>query len=187
MRDLIAIEMSTGNMMRVLNSAILSGELTADVQAIATTTNSQVTLLAAQVNTNAEEISRVLADCRTFVQQTREESLAAKLQPTQEVDALQTKFQDIVKFVEGVPDTVSSLDSMLEAILTWLSANQLTDVAGNLSVLQATHDSLQENVDRRLRELTTDLASTRATAGADFGDFGGPPAQGQKDRNVFDP
>ena len=120
--------------MRVLNSAISSGDLSAGacVQAIATAANSQVTLLAAQMKTNAEEIGRVLADCRSFVQQTREESFAAKLQLTQEVDALQTQFRDIVKFVEGVPDTVSSLDSSLEAIMTWLSANQLSDVPNNL-------------------------------------------------------
>ena len=53
LRDLIAIEVSTGNTMRALISAISSGELTAGVQAIATAANSQVFLLAAQVKTNA--------------------------------------------------------------------------------------------------------------------------------------
>ena len=70
LRNLTDIEVSTGNTMRVLNNAISSGELTAGVQGIATAANSQVTLLAAQVKTNADEIGRVLADCRTFVQQT---------------------------------------------------------------------------------------------------------------------
>ena len=62
----------------------------------------------------------MLADCRTSVQQTRDESFAAKLHFIQEVEALQTKFQDIVKFVEGVPDTVSSLDARLGAITSWI-------------------------------------------------------------------
>ena len=90
--------------------------------------------MAEQGKTNADEIGRVLADCRTCVQQTRDESLVAKLQLTQEVDALRTKFQEIVRLTEGVPDTVSSLDDWLEAITTWRSGNQLTDVARNLSV-----------------------------------------------------
>ena len=115
---MIAIEVSNGNTMRVLNSAISSGELTAGVQAIATAANSLVTLLAAQVKTNADEINRVLEDCRVFVQQSREESDAAKLLLTQEVDALQTKFQDIVRFVEVMPDKVRTLDARLESITT---------------------------------------------------------------------
>ena len=133
---------------------------------------SQITIQERQVKTNADEIGRVLEDCRTFVQQTRDESNAAKLSMTAEVNALQTKLQDIVQFVEGVPDTMSSLNSHLEAITTWLAANQLSDVAKNLSVLQSGHDTLQENDDRRLRELSAEFASARAAAGADFG-FGG--------------
>ena len=42
LRDLIAIEVSTGNTMRVLNQAISSGELTTAVQAIASALGSQV-------------------------------------------------------------------------------------------------------------------------------------------------
>ena len=69
LRDLIAIEVSTGNTMRVLNQAISSGELTSVAQAIATAANAQVTQLAAQAKTNVDEINRVLADCRVFVEQ----------------------------------------------------------------------------------------------------------------------
>ena len=62
MRELIVIEVSTSNTMTVLDSAIWSGELIAGVQAIASAANSQVTLLAAQGKTNADEIGRVLGD-----------------------------------------------------------------------------------------------------------------------------
>ena len=79
LRDFIQMEVSTGQTMQVLNAAISSGERTAVIQAIATAANSQVTLFAAQVRANADEIGRVLGDCRTFVQQTRDESNAAKL------------------------------------------------------------------------------------------------------------
>ena len=102
-----------------------------------------------------------------------------------EVDALQTKFQDVVRFVEGVPDTVRTFDARLDAITTWLPANQLSDVARNLSDLQGHHDTLQENIDRRLRELIAEISITRSAAGADFGGFSGPRAE--RDRNVFDP
>ena len=47
LRDLIAIDVSTGNTMQVLNSAISSGELTTVVQAIGTAANAQVTLCSA--------------------------------------------------------------------------------------------------------------------------------------------
>ena len=73
LRDLIAIEVSTGNTMRVLNQAISSGELTTAVQATASAAGSHVAMLATQVKSNAAEINRVLADCRVFVEQSRVE------------------------------------------------------------------------------------------------------------------
>ena len=149
LRNLIQMEVSTGNTMRILNSAISSGELTACVQAIAATANTQVTQLAAQAQNNAAEINRVLTDCRTFVEQARVESDAAKEKLTPEVDALQIRFRDVVGFVEGVPDKVAALDAKLQTITTWLAQNQLADVAANLSTLRAEHDTVQENVDRR--------------------------------------
>ena len=80
---------------------------------------------------------------------------------------------------------MSSLDAKLQSITMWLSANQLTDVAGNLSNLQGHRDTFQANADRRLRELSAEISITRSAAGADFGGFSGPSAE--KDRNVFDP
>ena len=142
LRDLIAMEVSAGNTMRVLNQAISSGEFTTAVQAIASAAGSQVAMLATQAKSNADEINRVLADCRVFVEQSLVESDAAKLTLTQEVDALQTKFRDVVRFVEGVPDKVSSLDTKLESITTWLAQSQLADVATKLSTLQSQHDTL---------------------------------------------
>ena len=73
LRDLIAIGVSTGNMMQVLNSAISNGEPTAGVRAIAAAANAHVAQLATQVTNNADEINRVLADCRIFVEQFRVE------------------------------------------------------------------------------------------------------------------
>ena len=99
------------------------GSIVADTYATFEAQASQITIQDRQVETNADEIGCVLEDYCTFVQQTRDEGNAAKTSMTPEVNALQAKLQDIVKFVEGVPDTVSSLDSRLEAITTWLAAN----------------------------------------------------------------
>ena len=133
LRDLIAIEVSTGNTMQVLNNAIGNGSLTTAVQTIAETASAHVAQLAAQVTTNASEIDRVLGDCRTFVEQTRVDDEASKLKLTQEVDALQIRFRDVVQFVDVVPDKVGDLKARLESITSWLQQNQLVDTATNLS------------------------------------------------------
>ena len=133
LRNLIQMEVSTGTTMRILSAAISSGELTAGVQSIVTAANAQVNHLTAQAQTNADEINRVLADCRTFVEQSRVESDAAKEKLTQEVDALQIRFRDVVGFVEGVPDKVAALDAKLETITTWLAQNQLADFSVKLT------------------------------------------------------
>ena len=153
-RDLIEIEVSTGQMMRVLNSAITSGELV--VIQIATAAylgfesqTARVTLMAAEMEATRATIDGILSDCRAFVQQTQVESNAAKLAMTSEVDALHTKLQDIVKLVEGVPDTVSSLNARLVAITTWLEANPLENAAASLTHLQENHETLQANTGRR--------------------------------------
>ena len=167
LRQLILADVQSGETYQAVATAI--GSIVAETYATFEAQASQITIQERQVQTNADE------------------SNVAKLSMTAEVNALQTKLQDTVKFVEGVPDTVPSLDSRLEAITTWLAASQLSDVAKNLSTLQGHHDTLQEHVGRRLRELSSEISinSTRSAASADFGGFSGPRAD--KDRNVFDP
>ena len=106
--------------MQVLNNALGNGSLTTALQTIAETASAHVAQLAAQVTTNASEIDRVLGGCRTFVEQTRVDNELAKLKLTQEVDALQIRFRDVVQFVDGVPDKVGDLKARLESITSWL-------------------------------------------------------------------
>ena len=86
-RDLIAIEVSAGQTMAVLNAAITSGELHTAVSQIATASHSgfeaqtaRVTLMAtdmeatkatiaAEMETTQAAIEEILQDCRTFVSQ----------------------------------------------------------------------------------------------------------------------
>ena len=77
------------------------------------------------------------------------------------------------------------LDAKLEAITNWLAQNQLVDVSANLSTLQSHNDTLQENVDRRLRELSAEITITRSAVGS--GSVGFSEPRPEKDRNVFDP
>ena len=72
------------------------GNIVAETYATFEAQVSQITIQERQVKTNADEIGSVLEECRTFVQQTRDESNTAKLSMTAEVNTLQTKLQDIV-------------------------------------------------------------------------------------------
>ena len=115
--------------MQVLNECIANGSLTQAIKAIAEAANPQVVGLTAQAATNAGEIDRVLTDCRTFVEQTRVENEASRLKLTQEADALQVRFRDVVQFVDGVPDTVAALQVKLNAVTEWC-ADKPRDCAG---------------------------------------------------------
>ena len=79
----------------------------------------------AAIEAQQAAIQGVLNDCRAFVTQTQSDTNEQKQSMTAEVNSLQTKIQDIVKFVEKVPDTVSGLDSRLEAITAWMAANEI--------------------------------------------------------------
>ena len=78
--------------------------------------------------------------------------------------------------MDGVPDKVTGLNTKLEAITNWLAQNQLVDTASNLAALQVKHDTMQENADRRFRELaaetqklSTEISVTRSAVGSGAG------------------
>ena len=132
-RDLIAIEASTGQTMAVLNSAISGGELNKVVSQIAMATYSgleaqtdRVALTSAEmeatkaaIEAQQATIQGVLNDCRAFVTQTQSDTNEQKQAMTAEVDSLQTKIQDIVKFLESVTDTVSTRIRCGPATCSW--------------------------------------------------------------------
>ena len=116
--DLIAIEVSTGQTMRVLNTSISGGELNAAVRDIAATAfaafESQATQIGQQqqqqqqaISGQQDSITRILADARAFVAQTHTEMQSAKSDMSAEVDALNVKFEDVGKFTESSNTTVS--------------------------------------------------------------------------------
>ena len=131
-RDLIQVEVSTGQTMQVLNSAITSGELNAVGNQVASATFAgfeaqavRATVLAAEMVATKTQIDGILKDCRTFVQQTQEDSTRSRTEMAAEVNSPQSSFQDVVKFVSDVPDTVAALQAKLDSISDWSSANHL--------------------------------------------------------------
>ena len=129
--------------MTVFISAITSGELHAVVSQIATATHSgfgaqtaRVTLMAAEMEATKAQIETILQDCRTFASETKGQADAQKAEMILHVVALLTKMQDIIKFVDSVPDTVASLKDRLEGVTSWLSANHLESLPDNLRLLQ---------------------------------------------------
>ena len=148
--------------------------MTTAVKAIAEAANTQVVQLATQVTTNASEINRALGDCCTFVEQTRVDSEASKLKLTQEVDALQTRFQKVVQFVDGMPDTVTALQEKLNAVTGWCAANSLD--TGPVVVIrhQEKYYALMAQVDLRMTQLNNNISVTRSAVGANTGSHGSP-------------
>ena len=96
---------------------------------------------------------------------------------------IHTKMQDIIKFVDGAPDTVASLKDRLEVVTSWLSPSNLENLPDNRQLLQTNHTEFEANMDRRLRELSAEVSAAQATGYTGF--QGSAPTP--KDSNVFDP
>ena len=178
-RDLISVEVTTGTTMRILNECIANGSMTESIKAIAEAANAHVVSLTAQAATNAQqtatnlsEIVRVFTDCRTFVEQTCIENEASKHKLSQEFDALQIRFRDVVQFVDGVPTKVSELHAKLDAVTDWCAKNSLETVPVAVLLLQEKVNEIQAHASQRFGELSTEISVTRSAVGSGTG-FGG--------------
>ena len=116
LRDLIQMEVSTGQTMSVFNASIEGGSLNIAVSQIAASAfqgfETQAFQIASQqttIGSQQDAITSILADCRAFVAQTTTETNTAKAAMAAEVDSLQKKIQDIVRFIAGVSDTTRAL------------------------------------------------------------------------------
>ena len=143
--------------------------------------------IAAELETTKATIKAIFQDCRTFVSETKGQADPQKAEMTLQVDALHTKMQDIVRFVDGMPDTLSSLKDRLEVVTGWLSANQLESLPDNLRLLQMNHTELEANTDRRIRELSAEVSAAQSTGYTGFLGGTNTTPQATRDRNVFDP
>ena len=100
LRDLIQVEVSTGQTMHVLNASISGGELNAAVRLISATAFAGFSEQAAQIKQSQAAIKSIVSDARAFVAQAHTEMHASKTAMSSEVDALNVKLQDVVKFIE---------------------------------------------------------------------------------------
>ena len=160
-RELIQIEVSIGLTMVILKSAITSGELSTNVGQVAATahaaladtirafqmTTGQITVQEREINKASDEIARILGDCRTFVEQTQTQAVTSRTEMIQRVEALHAKQQDIVKFVDGVPETVAALQEKLRTISDWCADNNLDAVPVTVGIIQERLDTLTDQVD----------------------------------------
>ena len=194
--NLIQREVSVGTTMQILSESIASGSLATGVQAIVTAANAQVNHLTAQAQSNSSEIARVLEHSRTFVEQTRVDSEASKATLAQELEAMQSRFRDLVSFVDGVPSTVAKLEAQLEeskgklkAVTDWCADNDLATVPVTVVNLQAKVLEIQTLAAARFTQLAEEISVTRSAVGHDSGHGGAGAGKGgaPRDRNVFDP
>ena len=107
-----------------------------------------------------------LADCRIFVTETRSQADASKAEMVQQPEALHVKQQDIVKFVDDVPETVAALQEKLNSISAWCSANHLDAMPVTICLKQEKLNGLTAQTDHRLSELSSEIAAARAATGS---------------------
>ena len=67
-----------------------------------------------------------------------------------EVNVLQTKLQDVVKFVGDVPDTVAELQAKLDSISNWCSASHLDAMPITVGMIETTLAEFSSQTGRRL-------------------------------------
>ena len=194
LRDLIQMEVSTGQTMHVLNASISGGELNAAVRDIAATAfvgfESQATQIGQQQQAIAgqqDSITRILADARAFVAQTHTEMQSATVAMSAEGDALNVKLQDVVKFIEGSNTKAAEVDEKLQVITAWMRDNNLERVPSRMTAAEAKTIELAANFDQRCRQLTVGLEAFQASTGPTCASSGFQVAPfAERDRNVFD-
>jgi hypothetical protein len=205
LRNLIQEEVSSGQTMVVLNSAIASGELNTAVRAIARDAYASFESHAMQVASMAEEINsvkiqidktstevafakseteRILSDCNKFVEQVRLDSAAANAAMLLETNALHEKQQAIVHFVNGVPDTVAALRVNLDNVKEFLEASGVQSYGARISAVEVNYEEFESSSHRNIEEHLKKTAAAASQAGAGQGFQGAPFAE--RDRNVFD-
>ena len=102
-----------------------------------------------------------------------------------EVDSLNSKLQDVVKFIESNNTKASEVEEKLKVITTRMPENNLESVPARVTAAEAKTTELVSSFDQRLRELSNEISVTRSAVGSSGS--GGPGAPyAEKDRNVFD-
>ena len=134
------------------SSSSLFGELNASVRGIAATAFAGFESQATQIGQLQAAITSILADARAFVAQTHTEMQSSKTSMSAEVDALNMKTQDVVKFIEGSNTTAAEVDEQLKVITAWMRDNNFESVPPRMTAAEAKTTELAANFDQRCRD-----------------------------------
>jgi hypothetical protein len=153
------------------------------------TIKAQIDSTALEMGTAKSEIQRILADCNTFVKQTRDEANSANAAMLLETNALHEKQQAIVGFVNGVPDTVAALKANLDEVTSFLSSSGMPTFDQRIAAVEVSYEELESGILRRVIEHFRSAAASGGSTGTNTGfqstGFQGVPFA-ERDRNVFD-
>ena len=168
-RDLIQIEVSTGQTMHVLNASISGGELNAAVRLIAQSAFEGFAEQAAQIEQSQAAITSILTDARAFVAQTHADMQTTKQAMSAEVEALNTKLQDVVKFIEKNTTQAAEVEESLKVMQTWCRENHLESIPARMTATEARATEIVSESDRKFRELSGEISVTRSAIGSGGG------------------
>ena len=186
LHDLIQVEVSTGRTMHVLNASISGGELNAAVRLIAATAFAGFSEQATQIEQSQAAIKSIVADTRAFVAQTHTKMQASKTTMSAEVDALNVKLQDVVKFIESNNTKAAEVEESLKVMTTWCRENHLESIPVRVTAADARSTEIVSSLKQRFRELSGEISVTRSAVGNSFGTGGQSAPHAERDRNVFD-
>ena len=161
-RDLIQVEVSTGQTMHTLNASISGGELNAAVRHIAQTAYEGFSEQAAQIGQSQAAITSILTDARAFVAQTHTEMQKTKSAMRAEVDALNAKLQDVVKFLDKNKAQAAEVEEPLEVMQKWCRENHLESIPARMTATEARTTEIVSESERRFRVLSGELSVTRS-------------------------
>ena len=128
----------------------------------------------------------VLTDARAFVAQTHADMQTTKQAMSAEVEALNTKLQDVVKFIEKNTTQAAEVEESLKVMQTWCRENHLGSIPARMTATEARATEIVSESDRKFRELSGEISVTRSAIGSGGGLGGQGSAWVEKDRNVFD-
>ena len=163
---------------------------------------SRIVVQEREMKTMRDEVSRILEDSQTFVSRVEAEQKAARTKFLLECDALNTKQQSIVAYVELLHPHIVEIKREMTVVTDWFKdthAGQATQRAGEVEAQVQTFDARVQVFERDMYQLNQSLESklgalnaTVSGLQAGVGNFGGGQGAGAgpaatRDRNVFDP
>ena len=91
---------------------------------------------------------------------------ASKTAMSAEVDALNVKLQDVVKFIESNNTKAAEVEEKLKLMTTWCRENHLESIPARVTATEARSTEIVASIDQRFRELSSEISITRSAMGS---------------------